>query len=98
MEVKKCTFAQLDRIIEEHRNDAPLKGALLILKSLAKPLRDQGIPKHTAVRLMTAAESMETLLTQGFEVDGDEELYTHHDDVAKACGQVIAIVYDEEEE
>ena len=96
MEVKKCTFAQLDRIIEEHRNDAPLKGALLILKSLAKPLRDQGIPKNTAVKLITAAGSMEALLAQGFEIDGDDEMYTHHDDVAKACGKVIHIVYEED--
>lgn len=95
MEVKHCTFAQLDKHIEAYRDNAPLKGALLILKSLAKPLRDQGIPKHTAVRLMTAAKSMEELLAQGFEIDSDDELYTHHDDVAKACGQVIAIVYED---
>ena len=96
MEVKICTFAQLDKLIVEHRDDAPQKGALLILKSLAKPLRDQGITKPTAVRLMTAAKSMEELLTQGFEIDGNDEMYTHHDDVAKACGKVITIVYGED--
>jgi len=90
------TFKELDKKIEEYKENVTQRTALLILKSGAKPLKERGIPKRTATLIVNKAKVSEEALAQIFEQEDDAELYTHHDDISKALGKVIEICFEDE--
>ena len=98
MGTKVLNFAQLDKLIEEYKENPPLKKGFLILKSGCAPYRGKEIPIMVAQRIVNAAKSGEELLAQSFETEENEEMFIYHDDLAKGLGTVIKIAFKIEEE
>jgi hypothetical protein len=93
---KKLLFKRLDALIEEHKDDAPLKKGLLILKSGCQPYKEEGIPKRKAVKVITTAKSGEESLALGFADEDDEPMMEYHDSIAKGLARVIEVCYERE--
>ena len=98
MEKKVITFKELDALIDQHKENAPQKGALLILKGQCKPLRDTGIPKRIAVMAVTNNKSTQELLAKAYAESENDDMFFFHDELAKGLGNVIHLCYPEEDD
>jgi len=96
MEQKVVTFKDLDALIA-NAEDQPQKSALLILKGQCRPLRETGIPERVGRKILTTARSSEELLSKGFAIDEDDDMFVYHDDLGKACAKAIVLVFGEGE-
>ena len=96
MKVETINFANLDKLIDEHKENIPQKKALLILKSGCTPYRGKDIPKRIAVRVINSAKTNADFLANAFAEEDNNEMFDFHASLSNGLGNVIRICYEEE--
>lgn len=96
MPKETITYEELDQLIDSFRKpeERPKKKALLVFKAGCEPLRGKEIPKIKAKRLMRVRIDAEELLAKKALDEDDEIFFDFHSEAAKNLGDVIRIVYE----